>query len=105
MAEYIRRAPMRLPMSVATGAKAILAAGATEAGGQQSLTLAIVAGAFVVVGSVAGPLVAEWVRRRRRPPTDHHAELGTEQAELVAHLLSEINEKDAEIKRLRRRRG
>lgn len=101
---------MRLPMSVTTGGKVLLAAGATEAGGQQSLTLAIVAGAFVVVGSVTGPVITEWVRQRGqarrerlRPPTDHHVELADEQLQLVAHLLNEIKERDAEIRRLRRR--
>lgn len=91
-------------MSASTGVKALLVAGATEAGGQQSLTLAIIAGGFVVVGAVAGPLATEWFRQRRRPPTDHYTELAREQAELVDHLIRELANRDAEIRRLTRKR-
>lgn len=95
-------------MSASTGVKALLVAGATEAGGQQSLTLAIIAGAFVVVGAVAGPLATEWFRQRRRPPTDHYAEIATEQAELlnavIEHYTAELAARDAEIRRLNRKR-
>jgi hypothetical protein len=87
----------RHAMTPSTGRWALLAAGAAEAGGQQSLTLAIIAGSFVFASSVLGPLVTEWFRqRKRRPPTDHHAEMSVEQNQLFTHLLNELAERDEE---------
>ena len=118
MAETTVATPIRVRMSLATGAKALLAGGAAEAGGQQSLTLAIIAGGFVLAAAIAGPVATEWVRQRlSKPQVDHPAEFVSEQAELAAmrtidHLIDEISERDhllaerdAEIARLKRRGG
>lgn len=110
MAETLRHAPMRLPVSITTGAWAIATGAIAEGTGAQtgSLTLAIVAGAFLLGAAIVTPIVNELIRRARKTPVDHRNEQAAEQVELAAlrtidHLIDQIHERDEEIARLKRR--
>lgn len=100
-------------MSVVTGAKALIVGAVAEGAAQsQSLTLTVVAGAFVLGAAIVVPITNYLLSRLRKPAIDHRSELIGEQAEFIEHLRAELVEaradaadKNAELARLRRRRA
>jgi hypothetical protein len=102
---------VRLAVTPTHGVSSLIVAGATAATSDHSIAAAVIVAAGGLLTLVVGQVTAEVIRRARRPPCDHHAELAGEQAELVDHLLGELVEERAarldaenEVRRLKRRR-
>lgn len=97
-------------LTPAHGIRATIVAGATAVAGDHSVLVAVITASSGVAVVVIGPLVSSWVRSRHKP-VDHYTEVINEQAQLVKHLVAELDELrtdnkglENENRRLRRRR-
>jgi hypothetical protein len=80
---------------VTHGVRALLVAGATAVASDHSIAAAVIVAAGGLLTLVVGQITAEIIRRTRRPPCDHHAELASEQSEMFNHLFAELVEERA----------
>lgn len=105
MAEIVAPKPMRFPMSIIHGGKAVLVAAVAEVTGTTAapdhavaIALISVIGGFVVM--LVQLVVSDWLRNRHPPePTPHE-----EQHELNDLLLERLAELQAENNRLKGKR-